>query len=564
MENVRLFLFAALGALLLLLWNAWQQENAPQQPQPTATASGEQQASSPSGARPAGAAGSEQASTGGGTGDEVPADSPRTADSGDGADTAGQTVRVLTDLLDVRIDTAGGRVVSAALRKHSVTQGGDQPFPVLKPEDPYFVAEAGLIGDDAPAPGRDARWQVGRTEYRLAEGDDRIVVPMTWTGPNGVSVTRRFVFSRDSYVVDVEQAVDNGGDAPYRAYQYVQLRRDRPENGSSFLGGRSYTGAAFFTPENRYQKYGFDDMDEKPLSQEVTNGWVSFVQHYFLAAWVPSRDVTERFYSRVHNNRYAIGMSSPWQTVAPGESTTFSSRLFVGPKDQDRLAAVADGLELTVDYGWLTILSKPLFIALSWIHGVIGNWGWAIIILTLGIKAAFYKLSETSYRSMARMRKLQPRMQQLKERFGDDRQGMNQELMKLYKEEKVNPLGGCLPIVIQIPVFIALYWVLLGSVELRHAPWILWIHDLSAPDPYYIMPLIMGATMLLQQRLNPAPMDPVQKRVMSFLPVVFTVFFVFFPAGLVLYWVTNNSLSILQQWLITRRIEAADGQSRGG
>ncbi|WP_440996680.1 membrane protein insertase YidC [Arhodomonas sp. SL1] len=545
MENVRLFLFAALGALLLLLWSAWQEDYG----QPVA---GGDEEASPVAAAPEDAPEAERSSPADGAGEASQ------AETGAGPD----TIRVLTDLFDIRIDANGGRIASARLRQHTVSMEDESPFPLLRPESPLFVAEAGLVGDGVPAPDAGARWRAEQAEYRLSEGDDALVVPLTWTGDNGVEITRRYVFGRDDYVLRVEHRVRNASESPYRAYQYAQLRREESGSGQAFLGARSYVGGVIFTPEDRYQKYDFGDMRDSDLSRDVTDGWLAFIQHYFVAAWIPPREHTQRFYTRVRHGEYVLGMSSPWQSVAPGGEATYSSQLFIGPKDQDRLAAIAEGLELTVDYGWFTVLSKPLFIALDWIHGVVGNWGWAIIILTLGIKAVFYKLSETSYRSMARMRKLQPRMQQLKERYGDDRQGMNQELMKLYKEEKVNPLGGCLPILIQIPVFIALYWVLLESVELRHAPWVLWIRDLSSPDPYYILPLIMGATMLLQQQLNPAPMDPIQKRLMTFLPVVFTVFFLFFPAGLVLYWVTNNTLSILQQWLITRRIEGEEAKKR--
>ena len=311
-----------------------------------------------------------------------------------------------------------------------------------------------------------------------------------------------------------------------------------------------------YSPEEKYEKISFSNMENDDLSRDISDGWLAMIQHYFLAGWVPPRDQVLRYYTRVNRGEYVLGQSSPWVSVDAGGQALLENQLVVGPKTQKRLAPVAEGLELTVDYGWLTIISKPLFIALDWIHSVVGNWGWSIILLTLAIKLVFYKLSEASYRSMARMRKLQPEMKRLKERYPDDRQKMNQELMTLYKKEKINPLGGCLPILVQIPVFIALYWVLLESVELRQAPWMLWIQDLSERDPFYILPLLMGATMFLQQKLNPAPMDPIQQKIMMGLPLVFTVFFIFFPAGLVLYWVTNNTLSIAQQWVITRRIEA--------
>ena len=299
-------------------------------------------------------------------------------------------------------------------------------------------------------------------------------------------------------------------------------------------------------------------MLEADLDRTITDGWAAMLQHYFLGALIPPAGVAEHFYTKTLSNaRYVIGMIAPsWRTVADGESGTFSTRLFIGPKLQDQMREVATGLELTVDYGLLTVLAQPLFWLLKTINNLVGNWGWAIVIVTLIIKLVFYKLSETSYRSMANMRKLTPRLQSLKERYGDDRQKLNQAMMELYKKEKINPLGGCLPILVQIPVFIALYWVLLESVELRQAPFMLWIQDMSSPDPYFILPLLMGASMLIQQKLNPAPLDPIQAKVMMVLPIVFTVFFAFFPSGLVLYWVVNNILSIAQQWVITRRIEA--------
>jgi YidC/Oxa1 family membrane protein insertase len=302
-------------------------------------------------------------------------------------------------------------------------------------------------------------------------------------------------------------------------------------------------------------------MANNRIQRTVEGGWLAMIEHYFLAAWIPPADAKYLFYTQSQQNQAVLGMSSSWRNLEPGQTTAFTSKLYLGPKQQDRLAGIAPDLELTVDYGKLTVIAQPLFWLLKKIHDFVGNWGWSIVLLTLLIKVAFYKLSETSYRSMARMRKLQPKMQQLKERFGDDRPRMNQELMELYKREKINPLGGCLPVLVQIPVFIALYWVLLESVELRQADFMLWINDLSAPDPYFVLPIIMGISMLVQQRLSPTPMDPVQAKIMMFLPVVFTVFFLFFPAGLVLYWVTNNILSIAQQWLITKRIEQGDKSS---
>jgi YidC/Oxa1 family membrane protein insertase len=319
----------------------------------------------------------------------------------------------------------------------------------------------------------------------------------------------------------------------------------------------------YYSPEEKYEKVSFDDMRSQKLERQVTDGWIAMIQHYFMSAWIPPRSEPETFYTNVLGDaRYIIGSYSDPVTIAADGSHAFQQQLFVGPKLQDTLASIAPGLELAVDYGWLTILAEPIFWLLDQIHSVVGNWGWAIIILTILIKAAFYKLSETSYKSMANMRKFTPRIQALKDRYGDDKQRLNQAMMEIYKKEKINPLGGCLPIVVQIPVFIALYWVLLESVELRDAPFALWIQNLSEPDPFFVLPLIMGVSMFIQQKLNPAPPDPIQAKVMMSLPFVFTVFFAFFPAGLVLYWVVNNILSIAQQWYITRKIEQAPAKSR--
>jgi YidC/Oxa1 family membrane protein insertase len=316
----------------------------------------------------------------------------------------------------------------------------------------------------------------------------------------------------------------------------------------------------YYNQETKYEKVKFDTMEESQLKLESHGGWIAMIQHYFLSAWIPNQDETNLIYTIANTKRnpstYTIGLRSANKSAPAGGSTEFSSQLFVGPKIVKRLEEISPGLELTVDYGVLTFLSKPLYWLLSWYHSFVGNWGVAIILLTLTVKTLFYKLSETSYRSMAKMRKVSPRLKALKERYGDDRQKMNQAMMELYKTEKINPMGGCLPILVQIPVFIALYWALLESIDLRQAPFIFWIHDLSVMDPYYVLPILMGISMVIQQRLNPPPPDPIQAKIMMALPFVFTIFFAFFPSGLVLYWISNNSLSITQQYIITRRIEA--------
>lgn len=549
MENQRMFLFVALALVLLLIWTTWQRDYGPAVA-PVAEQTQSDQAQQPA-PEPSRADDDAQAA--------APAANERTTPDASAIDrdaVMADVIEVQTDVLDVVIPLSGGNIREARLRQHTRSVDDNTPFTLLGNRNPLFIAQSGLVGDGVDAPDHTAQWQAEQARYVLDPNATDIVVPLRWRSDEGVTVTRRYHFSRDSYQVRVTHEVSNQSGEPWRAYQYNQLRRTPDSEGPGFLGAASYTGGVLYSQADKYQKVRFKNMDDEDISRDITNGWLAMIQHYFLAAWVPPRDQAMRYYSRVDNNQYVLGHSSPWQAVAADSSATFENQLFVGPKEQSRLDTVAEGLELTVDYGWLTIISKPLFIALDWIHDVVGNWGWSIILLTLGIKLVFYKLSETSYRSMARMRKLQPEMQKLRERHGDDKQTMNQELMQLYKKQKVNPLGGCLPILIQIPVFIALYWVLLESVELRQAPWVLWIQDLSVRDPFYVLPLLMGFTMFLQQKLNPAPMDPIQQKIMMGLPFVFTVFFMFFPAGLVLYWVTNNSLSILQQWVITRRIEA--------
>jgi YidC/Oxa1 family membrane protein insertase len=546
MEYQRLFLFTALGGLLLLLWTTWQQDY--HQPKQLAQAPASQSAPqfAPSAPAPSAAGGTEAGSI-----------APPQATASGARDLP--LIQVRTDLLEVGISPVGGDIRSVRLLEYSVSSQDKTPFSLMHSQPgQIYVAQSGLEARDGAAPGLQAVFQAGSDHYEMAQGQNELVVSLHWTADSGVRVEKQYIFHRDSYLIDLKQQVVNPTDEPWQGYQYVQLRRTKPTESKGFMfGARSYTGGVVHGPDFRYKKISFDDMaSAKPLERDLQGGWLAMLEHYFVSAWVPPQDGTYRYYARANEGQYILGLTSPWQVAAAGGGTAvFSDSLYVGPKIQKKLAAAAPDLELTVDYGKLTIISAPLFWLLDKIHSVVGNWGWSIVLLTLLIKIVFYKLSETSYRSMARMRKMQPMMQSLKERYGDDRQRLNQEMMTLYKREKINPLGGCLPIVIQIPVFIALYWVLLESVELRQADWILWYHDLSAPDPYFILPLLMGVSMFLQQRLNPAPLDPIQARVMMALPLVFTVFFLFFPAGLVLYWVTNNILSIAQQWLITRRIE---------
>jgi YidC/Oxa1 family membrane protein insertase len=459
----------------------------------------------------------------------------------------------------LEIDTRGGTILSLLLNEYPVSlERKDVKFTLLRPTSPdLFVAQSGLIGlEKEEAPTHETQYQTKAQSYAMGENNS-LVVELFWQSPKGVKVIKRFIFTRGSYLVMVEHQGVNDTESVWTGREYRQLMRGLPGEksaGSQFL--YTYTGGAIYTPAEKYEKISFEDMESKALSLEVQGGWIAMLQHYFLGAWVPPPEQMEHFYTNVlPGGRYVLGAYTPPVTLSDQQSHTFSTGFVAGPKLQDELEAIAPGLELSVDYGWLTVLAKPIFWLLKQIQSVVINWGWSIILLTVLIKLAFFKLSETSYKSMANMRKMTPRIQALKDRYGDDKQRMNQAMMELYKKEKINPLGGCLPILVQIPVFIALYWVLLESVELRQAPFIFWLQDLSIKDPFYVLPLIMGVSMFIQQKLNPTPPDPMQAKIMMSLPFVFTVFFAFFPAGLVLYWVVNNIISILQQWYITRKIE---------
>ncbi|QEM83661.1 membrane protein insertase YidC [Halomonas binhaiensis] len=473
-------------------------------------------------------------------------------------------VAVVTDVLDLRIDPQGGDVVYAALPEHLMSQDGDRPYVLLASTNTLnYVARSGLQIDGHS--GRIA-FTPEKTEYRLVDGQDTMDVDMKAT-VNGVDVIKRFTFNRDDYAVKVSYLLDNGSDKPVTARFIGQLVRDSQPDPSvgPKMGMKSFLGAAYSSPDNRYEKVSFEDVQAHKFSnREAEGGWVAIIQHYFTSAWVPSQKQQNLFYATTDSqNRNVAAFAGQTETVAPGADATLGATLYMGPKVQERLEAIAPNLELTVDFGWLWFIANPLFWLLDHIHSLIGNWGWSIVILTIMVKTALWPLSAKAYRSMARMRKLGPEMQRLKERFGDDRQKMSQEMMKFYQKEKINPLGGCLPIVVQMPVFIALYWMLLESVELRHAPFMLWIQDLSVKDPYFILPILMGVSMYVQQLLNPTPPDPMQAKIMKLLPIVFTFFFLWFPAGLVIYWVCNNCISIIQQYLITRKIESDPSVGKG-
>jgi len=551
MDNTRLFLFAATAFVAMLIWQQWQLDYGPKpvvSSEPTDSSTITQ--------------------TGGESfeGIDLPEQAdgltPATSSSNQqstGSLESSRLITVETDVVTALIDTKGGVVRSLKLKQYPISL--DQPDKGLElihsDRDSVHILQSGLRNRSNTAPTHHSLFKVEQDEFILKDGMDELVVPLFWS-ENGVNVVKTYRFRRGDYLIDVNHKVENNSDSDWQGSQYRQIQRSRPLSESRIL--ITYTGAVYYNEVEKYEKVDFDDMEESQLKLESLGGWIAMLQHYFMSAWIPAQEGINLVYSIANINQspatYTIGMRSANLLIAPANSAEFNSQLFVGPKLVKQLEDISPGLELTVDYGVLTFLSKPLYWLLSFYHDYVGNWGFAIILLTMTIKAAFYKLSETSYRSMAKMRKVGPRLKALKERHGGDRQKMNAAMMELYKTEKINPMGGCLPILVQIPVFIALYWALLESVDLRQAPFILWIEDLSVMDPYFVLPIIMGVSMLVQQKLNPTPPDPIQAKVMMALPFVFTFFFAFFPAGLVLYWVVNNILSITQQWIITKRIEA--------
>lgn len=538
MDTKRLILFVIFSFSLLMLWDAWQQHNAPQ---PVAQSAEPVDASIP---------------------EAVKSDVPVVASQPDMPRSTGfklengQRIRIETNLYRGEIDTVGGDLRKLALLQHRADDKesdyvllDDQAAPLL------YVAQTGLIGNGLPS--HRSVFSSSADSYKMATGSDQLEVRLNWTNDAGLQVDKIYTFQRDSYAIGVRYEIINNTESAITPSVYYQILHDSQSNQGSFMMP-TFTGGAYFTDADKFKKISFSDMAKNNLSKNSRDGWIGLVQHYFLGAWIPQENVTREFYTKqLASDIYSIGSVSPLGQIAPGTRVEVPARLYAGPQTQSQLKAVAPGLEYAVDYGWLTIIAAPLFWVLSAIQKLVNNWGVSIILLTVLIKLAFYPLSAASYRSMAHLRELTPRLQSMKEKFGDDRQKMQQAMMELYKTEKINPLGGCLPILIQIPVFIALYWVLLGSVEMRHAPFMLWIQDLSAIDPYYVLPILMGLTMIVQTRLNPTPTDPIQAKVMMVMPVVFSVFFFFFPAGLVLYWLVNNILSIAQQWHINRATERA-------
>ena len=535
MDTQRLILLFIFGFSVLMLWEAWEREHRPKPPPVAATQpavpTAPQAKASPSVAAP---------------GQVAPA----------GPAEPGETIRITTDLVIADIDTRGGTLKRLELLKHKDSNDPDKNFVLISPAHQY-EAQSGLAGEGGP--NHRSLWKAQPGPRTFAAGSDSVELRLSAEGKDGVQVQKIFTFHRNSYVIDLTMELRNGGAAAVNTYAYFQLTHDgKPEGNRNSVaetfGAQSFTGFSVYTEEHKYQKVHPSDLDKGKADhvKEAKDGWLGLVQHYFVSAWIEPQGVLRDYVTeKRQDGTYAARMLVP-VSLAPGAASTVKVDLYAGPQEKRRLESAAPGLDLVVDYGWLAIIAWPLFWLLEHLHSLTGNWGVAIILLTVLIKLIFFPLSAASYKSMAKMKLVTPRLTKIREMHANDRNKMNQAMMELYKTEKINPLGGCFPILVQIPVFIALYWVLLAAIELRHAPFILWIHDLAALDPYFILPILMTATMVLQTRMNPTPPDPVQAKVMQFMPFVFSIFFFFFPAGLVLYWLVNNILSIAQQWQIQR------------
>lgn len=560
METTRFILFLSLALVSMMLWQAWEQDygvrTAPQVTQQDAALA------------PADVP--EQVA------EDVPQFvqsevAPSTAiESVESVDTSvsekSRAIAVETDVFRLEIDSKGAGIRRAELLQYPVDlQQPDVPMVLMdSSHELFYIAQGGLLSAQA-APTHEQVFSTTRSSFSLKEGEDSLQVPFVWESPEGIKVTKLYEFTRGKYLVDVSYRIENNSGQIWKGRAYNQIKRSDPGRAGRMLI-YTYTGAVISSPEDRYKKIDFDDMREQKLEQDITNGWVAMIQHYFVSALVPVDNTKPyRYYTMaLSDQRFVVGAITPATSIADGESGKIKESVYLGPKKQKELAKIAEGLDLTVDFGVLWFIANPLFITLDWLHDRVGNWGWAILLVTLLLKLIFYPLSAAGYRSMANMRRVQPRIMSIRDRYKDDKARLNQAMMQIYKEEKINPLGGCFPILVQIPVFISLYWVLLESVELRQASFIFWWQDLSSPDPYYVLPIVMGITMYIQQKLNPAPMDPVQQKVLMVMPFAFTIFFAFFPSGLVLYWVANNVLSIAQQWMITRNLEqsSAAGQQK--
>ncbi|MBL1458690.1 MULTISPECIES: membrane protein insertase YidC [unclassified Methylophaga] len=546
MDNLRTLFIFGLLIVSLLLWEAWQNDYV--RPQQVATQNNVDQPVSESAPSQ----------------DDLPELPAVTADglpalpeSEQASASSANQLRIKTDVIEATIDLRGADIRELALLQYPVDVDlPDEPVQFLNDSrENFFVTQSGLRAEGT-APTHYETYTAEQSEYVMGENSDSLSVPMRWESDNGLTVIKTYTFTRDSYLVDVNYQIENQSGERFAAYPYAQFNRNQPEDDSFMI--YTYTGAVFSSPGNEYEKVDFGELEKNDFRRDVNGGWAAMIQHYFVAAFIPAEPLQEiSLYGKaINNTNYTAGIRFPAVVAENGEQAQTSYQIYLGPKEHQRLEPIADNLDLTVDYGILTIISKPLFIVMEWLHKLTGNWGWSIVLLTILIKLAFYKLSAASYRSMASMRKLTPKLATLKERYGDDKQKFNQAMMDLYRTEKINPLGGCLPILVQMPVFLAFYWVLVESIELRQADFILWINDLTAMDPYFVLPVLFGLSMWFQQKLNPMPQDPAQAMMMKIFPIVFTVFFAFFPAGLVLYWVVNNLLSIAQQWYITRKMGA--------
>ena len=578
MSNLRLFLLLAIGLVSLQLWSAWERDYGPppesESPAATPGTVVEPAALGDLPAAPSDAPAAESSALPADVPSDVPAaPTDPTIEPAVVAESTplatGQSVIVSNDVLRLTLSTTGAEIRQAELLTYPVSlERKDVPIKLLDDSlKHYFIAQTGLRAT-GPAPDHTAPYSATGERFELAAGAPSIEVPLTWRDPSGLLVRKVYSLDRGSFVVNIRHEIVNEGTQPWRGYQYRQMQRVQPPKPSAFAFNNpelyAYVGAAVYSPEEKFQKLPFDDFKEEPFNRQVAGGWSAMQQHYFLGAFIPDAAEQTTYSTAVLDptgtlpTRFMMRQASPPLDVAPGATGKLQTRLYLGPKLQSVLPQVAPGLEYTVDYGLITPIAKPLFWVMAQIHKFVGNWGLSIIFLTLLVKLAFYKLSESQYRSMAKMRKIQPKLEALKQRYGDDRQKMAQAQMELFKAEKVNPIGGCLPILLQLPVFFALYWVIFEAVELRQAPFFLWIQDLSLKDPLYILPILNVAVMWYTQKLSPSPgMDPVQKRVFQTMPLIFGVMFAFFPAGLVLYWLSNGLLGLIQQLVITKRIESS-------
>ena len=560
MDTQRLILFVIFSFSALFLWEAWQRENRPPPPVASAPAPGAKTAADLP-ATPATAPAPAAAAPASGA-PPVPGAAPA-ADAAPGA----SKVTITTDRLRAIVDTQGGVITEVALLQHSQADDTSKPYlAIQRSPDRTLIAQSGLLGEGLP--NHRTVYQLLPGPRELAANSDKIELRMQATAPNGDLVVKTLTFRRGSYVIDVAYDITNAGSAPIAPFAYFQFARDTKALGlQSSFAPVSYVGPVIYNDTDKFKKVEFGEIDKLaadparklPFTKNTDNGWVAMVEHYFVTAFLPSDEtkVKREFYARkLEGGLYAAGVIVQAPTIAPGTTGRVAVPLYVGPQDQDELAKLAPGLDLVVDYGIFTVIAAPLFWLLKWLYGIIGNWGWAIIAMTIIIKSAFYPLNHASARSMAKMKVIAPKLKALQEQYANDKQQLQVKMMEMYKQEKINPLGGCLPILVQIPVFIALYWVLLSAVELRHAPWIGWIRDLSAPDPYFVLPVIYAITAYLQVKLSPTPItDPVQAKVMQIMPIAFSVMFVFFPAGLVLYWLVNNCIQIFQQWHMNYLLE---------